>query len=160
MNTIKKLIKLVLNRETILYLVCGVLTTVVSLVALKLATILLGEKLYLVSNTFSWICAVTFAYIVNKLLVFESKSWKRDVLKKEIPSFLVSRIASYFIEQGGLWLFMSPLKFEGQVFDFKIIQLSGLMIAKIIVGFIVVAINYVLSKFVIFKKESEEKDAD
>lgn len=153
MTNIKKIISLIFNKETILYLICGFLTTLVSLITLKGATIVLGEKLYLISNSFSWICAVIFAYIVNKILVFESKSWKKDVLKKELPSFFVARIASYFIEQGGLWLFMSPLKFEGQVFDFFIVKLSGLMVAKILVGVIVVVINYVLSKFIIFKTE-------
>lgn len=153
MNSFKKIVSLVFNKETILYLVCGVLTTLVSLVTLKLATIALGEKLYLLSNSFSWICAVVFAFVVNKLLVFESRSWKVTVLKKELPSFFVARVASYFIEQGGLWLFMAPLKFEGQVFDFRIIQLSGLMVAKILVGVIVVVINYVFSKFVIFSQK-------
>ena len=153
---IKKFFRFVFSKETILYLVCGVLTTVVSFVTLKLATMLLGEKLYLLSNSISWVIAVAFAYVTNKLLVFESKSWKTDVLKKEIPAFFFSRIASYFIEQGILWLCMSPLKFEGRVFDFRVFSLSGLMVAKCVAGVVVIIVNYVLSKFLIFRKDREQ----
>ena len=152
---LKKLFSFLFNRETILYLICGVLTTVVSFVTLKLATIVLTERHYLISNTVSWIIAVAFAYVVNKLFVFESRSWKAGVIKKEIPAFLAARIASYFIEQGTLWLFMTPLRFEGRVFDLKLFSLSGLMIAKAVAGVIVIVVNYILSKFLIFKKRSD-----
>ena len=149
----KKLIRCLFNRETILYLICGVLTTGVSFGTLKLATMLLGARLYLLSNTISWICAIVFSYVTNKLFVFESKSWERKVLLKEIPSFFLARVASYFIEQGVLWLFMSPLHFEGRLFDLKLFSLSGLMIAKCAAGVIVIIFNYLLSKLVIFKKD-------
>lgn len=151
----KKIIRFLFNKETILYLVCGLLTTVVSFATLKLATVMLGEELYLFSNTISWLCAVTFAYITNKLLVFEVKSWRRDILKKEIPSFLLSRVASLFIEQGILWLFMSPLHFEGRAFDLRLFSLSGLMIAKGAAGIVVIIVNYLLSKLFIFKKRND-----
>lgn len=159
MNKIKKLFKALVNKETITYLIFGVLTTVVSFVTLKLFDVLLGTKLYLLSNTISWVASVAFAYVTNKLFVFESKSWKASVLKKEIPSFLSARIASYFVEQGCLWLFMNPLHFENKVFDFKIIKLSGLMTAKVIASVLVVIINYVLSKFFIFKEKSKSMES-
>lgn len=155
----KKLIKAFLNKETILYLVFGVLTTAVSFVTLKLFDVALGKELYLVSNSLSWILSVAFAYVTNKLFVFESKSWKRDVLKKEIPSFLSARIASYFIEQGGLWLMMDVLLFKDKVFDFIVIRLSGLMTAKLIVAVVVVIVNYVLSKVLIFKSRGDTTSA-
>lgn len=155
----KKLIKAFLNKETILYLVFGVLTTAVSFVTLKLFDVALGKELYLVSNSLSWILSVAFAYVTNKLFVFESKSWKRDVLKKEIPSFLSARIASYFIEQGGLWLMMDVLLFKDKVFDFIVIRLSGLMTAKLVVAVLVVIINYVLSKVLIFKSRGDTTSA-
>lgn len=155
----KKLIKAFLNKETILYLVFGVLTTAVSFVTLKLFDVALGKELYLVSNSLSWILSVAFAYVTNKLFVFESKSWKRDVLKKEIPSFLSARIASYFIEQGGLWLMMDVLLFKDKVFDFIVVRLSGLMTAKLVVAVLVVIINYVLSKVLIFKSRGDTTSA-
>lgn len=151
---IKKLIKAFLNKETILYLIFGFLTTALGFVTLKLFDVLLGSKLYLVSNSLSWLLCVAFAYVTNKLFVFESKSWDFKVLKKEIPSFLSARIASYFVEQGSLWFMMEILTFKDRIFDFIIIRLSGLMTAKLIVGVIVVIINYALSKLLIFKKKS------
>lgn len=152
----KKLLKALINKETITYLIFGVLTTVVSFVSFKIFNVILGEKFYLISNTISWVLSVAFAYVTNKLFVFESKSWKMSVLKTEIPSFVGARVASYFIEQGILWLCVSPLKFDGKVFDFLIIKLSGVMTAKLIASVFVVIINYVLSKFVIFKKGKKE----
>lgn len=149
----KKLIKAFLNKETILYLVFGVLTTVLGFVSLKLFDTLLGQKLYLISNSLSWLLCVAFAFVTNKLFVFESKSWSKDILKKEVPSFFSARIASYFIEQGGLWLMMDILLFKDKIFDFVFFRLSGLMTAKLIVGVIVVVFNYVLSKALIFKKQ-------
>ena len=155
----KKLIKAFLNKETILYLVFGVLTTAVSFVTLKLFDVALGKELYLVSNSLSWILSVAFAYVSNKLFVFGSKSWKRDVLKKEIPSFLSARIASYFIEQGGLWLMMDVLLFKDKVFDFIVVRLSGLMTAKLVLAVVVVIVNYVLSKVLIFKSRGDTTSA-
>ena len=70
-NKIKKLAKK--YRELITYIIFGVLTTIVSLVSFKIFDSLLGEKLYLLTNIMSWIFAVSFAYITNKLWVFESK---------------------------------------------------------------------------------------
>lgn len=153
MQKIIKLVKAFINKETLTYLLFGILTTVVSFCSLKVFDILLGKELYLLSNTISWLLAVLFAFVTNKLFVFGSKSWSFSVLKKELPSFFGARIASYFVEQGGLWLFMELLGFKEIVFDFLVLKLSGLMTAKLIVSVLVVIINYILSKFFIFKKE-------
>lgn len=160
MEKIKKMISALLNKETVTYVVFGVLTTVVNFAAFKLFDVILGEKLYLVSNTIAWIAAVVFAYVTNKLFVFESKSWKKDVIKKEIPSFLGARIASYFIEQAGLAFFVELLHFDEKVFNFIVVKLSGVMFAKVLLAVIVVIINYVLSKFIIFKNKDKDKDKD
>ena len=149
---IKKLIKIFFNKETVLYLLFGLLTTVVSFTSLNIFDILFGKDLYLLSNTLSWFLSVSFAYITSKLFVFESKSLSFSVLKKEIPSFFGARIITYFIEQGGLWLSMEVFLFKEKVFDFIFFKLSGLMTAKIAVSVLVVVINYFLSKHVIFRK--------
>ncbi len=155
MEKIKTLFKKLVNKETVTYVIFGVLTTLVNLVVFK-------GRYYLFTNTIAWIAAVAFAYVTNKLFVFESKSWKFDVIKKEIPSFLGARIASYFVEQAGLWFFVEILSFDEKVFDFIIVKLSGKITAKLIIGVIVVIINYVLSKFLIFakKEKGEEKKAE
>lgn len=153
MEKIKKLFHALLNKETITYVIFGVLTTLVNLVVFKAFDVIFSGKLYLLTNSIAWIAAVVFAYVTNKLFVFESKSWKFDVLKKEIPSFIGARVASYFIEQAGLWFFVEILHFDEKTFDFIIITLSGKMVAKLILGVVVVIINYVLSKFIIFAKK-------
>lgn len=155
MSKIQKLIRSVLNKETILYLVFGVLTTVLGFVSLKLFDILLGQSLYLISNSLSWVVCVIFAYITNKLFVFESKSWSFSVLKKEVPSFFASRVFSYFVEQASLWFMMDVLMFKERIFGFILFDLSGLMTAKLIVGVLVVIINYIFSKLLIFKNKKQ-----
>ena len=160
MDKIKALFKKLVNRETVTYVIFGVLTTLVNLLVFKGFDVLFKGKYYLFTNTIAWIAAVAFAYVTNKLFVFESKSWKLDVIKKEIPSFLGARIASYFVEQAGLWIFVELLHFDEKVFDFILVKLSGKITAKLIIGVIVVVINYVLSKFIIFsKKEKPSKRA-
>lgn len=158
MDKIKALFKKLVNRETVTYVVFGVLTTLVNLLVFKGFDVLFNGKYYLFTNTIAWIAAVAFAYVTNKLFVFESKSWKLDVIKKEIPSFLGARIASYFVEQAGLWIFVELLHFDEKVFDFILVKLSGKITAKLIIGVIVVVINYVLSKFIIFSKKEKPSE--
>lgn len=157
MEKIKALFKKLVNRETVTYVIFGVLTTLVNLVVFKGCDVLFKGEHYLLSNSVAWVAAVAFAYVTNKLFVFESKSWRFDVIKKEIPSFLGARIASYFIEQAGLWFFVEILSFDEKVFDFIVVKLSGKITAKLIIGVVVVVINYVLSKFMIFAKKETGK---
>ncbi|MCC8014944.1 MAG: GtrA family protein [Eubacterium sp.] len=95
------------------------------------------------ANVFSWILAVAFAYITNKLFVFESKSFKLDVIKTEAVSFAAARLFSLGVE--ALWLFV--LTYLG-VND-KIAKISGQVF--------VVILNYIFSKLFIFKKDKKEK---
>ena len=85
MKKLKALFFKVVTRETILYVLFGLLTTVLNLVSFKLFDLLLGGELYLVSNVIAWVLAVSFAFWANKVFVFESKGWTFDQLKKEIP---------------------------------------------------------------------------
>ena len=67
MNNIKKLI----NKEIILYVIFGVLTTIVNLIAYYLFSNIININ-YLISNAIAWIISVVFAYITNKFFVFNS----------------------------------------------------------------------------------------
>ena len=157
MENIKALFKKLVNRETVTYILFGMLTTLVNLLVFKGFDLLLGDRLYLLTNTIAWVAAVAFAFVTNKHFVFESKQWHWAVLKKEIPEFFGARIASYFVEQGGLWFFVSVLHFGEKVFDFVLIRLSGKIVAKLIVGVVVVVMNYLLSKFLNFRKKKKEE---
>ena len=89
-------------RETVMYLIFGVATTVVSF-ALYYALLFLGMH-YLVAQTLSWIGAVIFAYITNKIWVFESKVRGFLPLVKEFASFVLSRLFSFGVETFLIWL--------------------------------------------------------
>ena len=123
-------------KEIINYLIFGGLTTVVSI-----ATYALFAKVfhidYLISNVLSWILAVLFAYITNKIFVFESKS-KKNI--KEITSFFFFRIVSLVMEMVILYIFVDMLHIDD-------------LITKIIAQVIVIISNYVFSKVFVFKKD-------
>ena len=161
----KKLLKIpgvekLLQYEIVSYLFFGVLTTVVNfatyLIAGKIAgdgyeekilfTLKLSEfsfdfSLLILINAIAWIVAVLFAFITNKLFVFESSSWKGKTLMKELSSFFGARILSFVI-------------FEELVF-MLLINIFGIhhLISKLLVAVFVVIFNYVASKLIIFRKK-------
>lgn len=141
--------KRIVNRETILYLVFGVLTTVVNYAVFWLLFRIFGEGGTLLINAAAFICAVTFAYVTNKLFVFESKSWARSVIKKEIPSFLGARLFTFFLEEAGLWLYgMTDA-------DWAMLGMDGTLVCKAVLTVVVIVLNYVFSKLFIFRKEGK-----
>ncbi len=123
-------------KEIINYLIFGGLTTVVSIVTYALFAKVFYID-YLISNVLSWILAVLFAYITNKIFVFESKS-KKNV--KEITSFFFFRIISLVMEMIILYIFVDMLHIDD-------------LITKIIAQVIVIVANYVFSKVFVFKKD-------
>lgn len=157
----KKLIKKLLNKETVSYLVFGVMTTVVNLGVFKLFDLIFTRvtqvDLTLLTNFIAWVFAVVFAYVTNKLFVFESKSWSAKTLAKEVPAFVGARIFSLGIEELGLLIFITWLGFDSFVLDvFGLFALGGKMIVKIALAVIVVVMNYIFSKFLIFKNKNKE----
>lgn len=157
MNKIKELFKK--YEELILYVVFGALTTLVNFVAFWLLNKVLGDKLYLVNNVIAWFVSVVFAYVTNKLWVFESKSWALKILFKEVPEFFAARLFSLAVEEGGLWLFVDIIGFDKFSFELFGFDITGKIIAKVVLAVIVVILNYFFSKFVIFaKKEKKTKN--
>ncbi len=155
MTKIKELI--IKYKELIIYVIFGGLTTVVNLAVFALFSKLLGDEKYLITNAIAWFAAVVFAYITNKIWVFESKSWSAKVLMKEIPSFFAARVFSFVIEEAGLFLFVDLLSFSEISIKLLSFEISGELIAKGILAVIVVVVNYVLSKLIIFRKSKAEK---
>ena len=149
----EKLRKL-LNRETILYIVFGVATTLVNYVVFHLLyNVLWHQEKSLMANAAAFVVAVIFAFAVNKLFVFESKSWSGATLKREIPSFLAGRIGSFGIEEAGLFLAEKILGLSGVVaITLGTTQLDWITIIKIALSFVVVILNYVFCKLFVFKK--------
>lgn len=129
-------------KEVIMYLIFGVATTLVNWIvySLLMKTSVINMT---VSNAIAWFAAVVFAYITNKIFVFESKSWNPAEVWKEVVKFFGARIATGVIEIGGL-----PLLYYIGVKQ-SIFGVEGFL-AKILVSVIVVILNYVFSKIFVF----------
>lgn len=161
-----KLVDKFFTREIITYIIFGVLTTAVNLVTFYIfkkifisigwegvfnkllgsagwdkALELLGSGTdYLDATVIAWTVAVIFAFVTNKLIVFESKSWKPAVASKEFVGFIGARLFSLLVELVFMFVMVTLLKWN----DF---------VAKLIVQVIVVILNYVFSKLLIFKNK-------
>ena len=144
-------------KELIVYAVFGVLTTVVNLLAFALFSRLLGEERYLITNIIAWFAAVSFSYVTNKLWVFESKRWTPEVIMKEIPSFFAARVLTLGIEEAGLYLLVDLLSFNRISLELFSLEIGGELIAKALIAVIVVVLNYVFSKLVVFRKGKSDK---
>ena len=141
-------------REGILYIVFGILTTLVNFLLFFLFQQLLGEQLYLVSNLIAWAGAVIFAFIVNKLFVFASRSFAARVLLREATEFVLARIFSLVVEELGLILLIELCHLPSLSLPLDVV-LSGEFLAKAILAVVVLLMNYFFSKLVIFKDKSK-----
>ena len=144
-------------KELITYVIFGVLTTFVNFFAFWIFTKIFGEDLYLVNNAIAWVVGVVFAYVTNKLFVFESKSWDLKLIAKEITGFLGARIFSFLVEESGMFLFVSVLGLGESSLTLLGFTITGQFIVKILLAVIVVVMNYVFSKFFIFKSSENRK---
>ena len=138
------------HREGMRYLVFGALSTVLNIVVFELFLKIIGaskntkliELSVIISNTIAWIVAVLFAYVTNKLYVFNSKAKNKKDLAREIISFFSARVVTLVIETVFLWVVIDKLGFN------KIFM-------KIISNIIVIILNFVFSKIFIFKKDEK-----
>jgi len=134
------------HREAVLYLFFGGLTTLVSWLTYTLF-VWVGLEIN-ASNIASWFCAVVFAFVVNKWFVFESKSLEKVEVIKELGMFFGARIFTGVLS----WIIFPVLVMFG--LGMTVLGTEGL-VAKIIVTVIEVALNWVFSKYYIFKKKEE-----
>lgn len=148
----------IVNREVLSYLFFGGLTTLVAIVSFALFEWLFesvgwpgllqfvrrdGESYaYIDANVISWVFAVAFAFVTNKLFVFEARSARGGALLREIGSFVGSRLTTLLIETALLYLFVEILGMKS-------------VLAKMILMVVVVILNYVLSKIFVFKKAKD-----
>lgn len=160
-------------KEIIMYIIFGVLTTLVNWVVyaatqplLKAAMhgdqviwTLFGKNITMnvlaifLANLISWIAAVLFAYVTNKLWVFESKSWKFSLVMKELWLFILARLITGVIE----WVFVPLLAALG--LDTPVLGIDG-FIPKLIVSIVVIILNYVFSKLIIFRKKKKPEETE
>lgn len=131
-------------RELISYGFWGVATTVVNYIVYFLCTRALDID-PVASNVAAWCAAVAFAYVVNKIFVFESRSWQRSVVFREVWQFVSARIVSGGLETLGMFVFVTLLQFHDGI-------------VKVALSVLVVLANYVLSKCIVFRKSGDKRD--
>ena len=132
------------RREIIMYIICGAATTLVSLLIYYVC----AEFFFDVNNAFqlqiinviSWVLSVLFAFITNKILVFKSK----DSPFKEMMRFYLARIGTLLIDMFLMYLFVTVL-------------LQNDMLAKCVVSVVVIILNYIFGKVLVFRKENSNE---
>lgn len=137
-NLINVLIKKIMTKEVILYIVFGIFTTIVNIGSFYLLTTYahLTENL---ANIIAIILAVIFAYITNRKLVFNSKASNIKEVFNEIIKFFSARLFTMIIE------------FLGFILLFNVMNIPNL-ISKATITILVIILNFFLSKFFAFKK--------
>ncbi len=159
-----KLIDKFFTKEIISYIFFGVMTTLVNLAVFYLTKKLFatigwngvfntivpedseivelfsGGSEYLDANLIAWVAGVIFAFVTNKLFVFESKSWKPSVAGKEFTGFVGARVFSLVVEMLGMFVMVTLLTWNE-------------LVAKLVVGVVVIIMNYIFSKVLIFRKK-------
>ena len=138
------------NKEVLMYLFFGVLTTAVSFVTAGISKHMLeswgasSSVVSFVSTAFSWVCAVTFAYVTNRIWVFDSQVKGKKGILAEAVSFYGGRVFTLLVEMLMMWLGYTVMGI-------------GYWVTKIIANVVVLILNYVISKLFVFKKKSEDK---
>ena len=133
------IIKLVEKYKSLIaYGVFGVMTTLVNIITYNYCYNHLGIN-NTVSNVLAWILAVVFAYITNKMWVFESKSWQWSVLKREVSAFVSCRLATGVMDIVIMFICVDILEWHA-------------MFMKLLSNVLVIILNYIFSKLIIFKK--------
>ncbi len=146
-----KIIELYKKYEEIInYLIIGVLTTIVNLAvkyALLFTVLNASDATQLqIAVVISWIVACLFAYITNRKIVFKSKSTK---ILKEFIAFVSARLFTLILEMLIMFIFVTLLKLNSNLW---------VVIWSIVAQVVVIVVNYILSKLVIFKKEKKDEE--
>ncbi|MGM9680514.1 MAG: GtrA family protein [Eubacteriales bacterium] len=129
-------------KEQILYLVFGGFTTLVSMGSYWICTEKAGLSITL-SYWISWILAVLFAFVTNKLFVFDSKKTSEKKTVFELLTFFACRIFTGLFANGFLKLTVDMLHWHN-------------MLMKLISSVIEVVLNYIFSKLIVFRKKSSK----
>ena len=124
--------------DILAYLFFGVLTTVVNYIVYLPCYNLLHFSAA-ISNVIAWVVAVIFAYLTNKPFVFKSNDWSAKTVVPELTKFVGSRIVSGGLETAIIFVTVDLLLLNGNVM-------------KLVTSVLVVILNYVASKLLVFKK--------
>lgn len=125
------------ERELILYGIFGVGSTVINIVVFHLCGVLALPLIP--SNVIAWFFAFSFAFITNKGIVFQSRGWTDKAALREFASFLAVRLFTLALDTALMCVLVEWLSVDR-------------LLSKIVVNVIVILVNYIVSKFFIFRK--------
>lgn len=125
--------------DVLSYLFFGVLTTVVNYLIYLPVYNFCGLSAAL-SNMIAWVGAVIFAFLTNKPFVFHSHDWSAKTVVPELTKFVSCRIASGVLETVILFLAVDCMNWDGNIW-------------KLVTQVLVIIINYVGSKLLVFRKK-------
>ena len=140
------------DREVLLYLLFGGLTTVVDFGVSFLLYRLLGDAmeqnrlLIHAANAVAWVCAVLFAFFTNRVWVFRSDRRGFLPILLELFSFAGGRVLTFLLQEGVIALFYDVLALNKYA-------------VRIGAAILVILLNYVISKLLVFRKKKESGDA-
>ena len=129
------------NREVLLYLFFGGLTFLVSIGSYTFFYVGLHIN-ELIANVFSWVLAVLFAYITNRIWVFQSRIKSKKGIVREMGFFFGGRVLTLIIEEAILFIFITNLHWNG-------------VLVKIAAQIVVILLNYIISKLLVFRKKKD-----
>lgn len=138
-DKIKKL--LFIYKDVIFYAIFGVLTTLVNIISFWVSAHALHFAT-MTSTIMAWMVAVLFAYLTNRKWVFHSTATNTSDIVKEIISFFSCRLATGIVDWICMFLFVDCLQWNDMVIKFG-------------ANVLVIILNYVASKLLIFKKEGK-----
>lgn len=131
------------HQEGMRYLVFGALTTVVNIITYTILASLVLKGIendsvrVNISEIIAFIISVIFAYVTNKLYVFDSKTNGFKDFIREITSFfscrILTEIISILMMNAAVWLSINDI------------------LMKVISNIVVIILNFVFSKIWIFK---------
>lgn len=129
-------------REMIMYIIMGIFTTAVNISSFYILVEILDAD-YKTATVIAWILSVLFAYITNKIYVFQQKTSDMRSLLRELAAFFSVRLLSLGIDLGMMILLVSQFH-------------TNETLAKILDNVVIVVVNYIASKWLVFKKTTEE----
>jgi putative flippase GtrA len=147
---IARIIKVTFSREVIVYLIAGVLATLVNVVVFTLLCAVFGNDQWWISNAPAILAAILFAFFANRIFVFRS----RGPILQEFWKFFTSRILiSLAFEYGAMALLYDLIGLRGSLYIFY----WDILIAKLLTQILVMAGNYIVSKWFIFTAKKPAK---
>lgn len=149
-NMYKK-IKKMMRTEAFLYLIFGVLTTIVNYGIFIVGLEVTHQDRTLLVNFVAFCGATLFAFLTNKAFVFRSPNWEFRKISVELCEFVGARVFSLCIEQLGLLIAIEWFQVE----YYNIGLVDGLIVSKVVLSLVSVLINYFASKFLVFGKEKK-----